>query len=251
MAHPARWKSGLKTFLLPTLIAWTVGMRLKAVLRPEDAPWATSDGPNPVHVLVFGSGPAVGRGVLSHSLALPGQLSWQLARATRRGVRLALTADPSFTAKTAAASLTELPLHTYDAIVLTWGAHDAMALTGAGEWRTSLAEMVGALIRGSQPMAEIIVTGIPSLSSLPAFDSALGAIAARHAVVLNDVSQELCAGICRVTFVSLEDRQASGDWRHRSPATYRMWAQSITAHLALATPGAQQLPPQSAYIVGK
>ena len=62
------------------------GVSVEPLPRPTDATIAHASGNNPDRMLLLGSGPAMGYGVLSHDLALPGQLARQISAASGRGV---------------------------------------------------------------------------------------------------------------------------------------------------------------------
>ena len=86
--------------------------------RPYDEPQAYVEGPDLNRVLIFGSGPAVGWGVLTHEIALPGSLARALKLRTGRGVRIELIADTRITVRTALPILRTMDLSEFDEVVV-------------------------------------------------------------------------------------------------------------------------------------
>ena len=73
--------------LRPLMRSWVrqVFRNLADVPRPLDDPRAHASGVDSDRILLFGGGAAVGWGVLSHNLALPGSLARALSDLTGRG----------------------------------------------------------------------------------------------------------------------------------------------------------------------
>jgi hypothetical protein len=92
------------------LLHYRIDRRLRHVPHPTDSPHVHAPGADPDRVLLFGSGPAVGYGVLSNDLALPGHLARQLSTITGRGADIDVVADPEVTIQGSLALLRELNL---------------------------------------------------------------------------------------------------------------------------------------------
>lgn len=223
-------------FQLSSMINRHIRARLDSVPRPDDAPFANVAGPRPLQVFLYGSGPAVGWGVHSHSLALPGQLAREIASTHRRGINVELQADSTVTAATARERLGSRQLLQYDVIIVSLGANDAMALTPEAEWQASMEEFLRHIIRESSIHTEFIVVGIPPLGPLPAFNSPLGKLASRHGEVLNDATEQVCAGLAQARFVPLPALANLSKGSHRSPRVYRQWARLIASRLQEVLP---------------
>ena len=211
--------------MVPVMRAWAAGAGegLGNVPRPTDAPHAHSPGTDSDRILIFGSGPAVGWGVLSHDLALPGSLARALSARSRRGVDVDVVFSPQTTAHSAAPEISGLLLRRYDAIVVTLGGNDALTLTSVRAWRRDLARLLRLLEETSAPSTRIFMLGIQPVRSFPAFDSPLGSVADRHASILNEATAHLCTTLPRTSFVPLTVPVASPD-RFRTGADYRHWA---------------------------
>jgi hypothetical protein len=208
--------------LAPFMKAWVASQQSanRYIPRAADDPHTHAPGPAASRVLVFGTGPAMGWGVVSHDIALPGSLARALSARTGRGADVDVIAQPKLTAKSATGTLSELELTGYDAIVLTLGTREAITLVSPSGWRRDLA-------------ARIFVVGILPIASLPGFDTRSGRIAARQANELNEEASALCAVTPGVAFVPLSAAQAASP-AQRDGRTYRQWAGELSAAMAPA-----------------
>ncbi|ROQ38648.1 GAF domain-containing protein [Frondihabitans sp. PhB188] len=215
-----------------------VGGRL-SMPRPDDAPRAHAPGIDPDRILVFGNGAAVGWGVRSHDLALPGQLARKISAHTGRGVDVDAVADPKLTIESAASALPTERLGIYDAIVVILGVSDALRLVSPTRWKRGLAELLDTIQAHAHENAEILVVGIHRPSSIPAFSVREGGIVDRHAAQLDRVSRHLCEERERIHFVvppelPVFDGPAHGTGAgSRAAAGFRLWA---AAHADLLAP---------------
>lgn len=209
--------------------AWLLGQQFnsQSIPQPVDAPRARVEGFGCDRVLIVGSGPAVGWGVTSHELALPGSLARALSSHTRRGTDVDLVADMKINVGNLARVLRRLAPERYDLIVLVLGANDAVSLTPLSRWRERLSAILSRLDSCTQAHTRIVVTGIPPIRSVPGFRSRLGALAERHGAQMNLITAELCRTVSRTAFAPLSrigelPRSRFGDGR-----TYRVWASEI------------------------
>lgn len=227
--------------MVPVMRAWAAaaGAGLGNVPRPTDAPHAQSPGADSDRILIFGSGPAVGWGVLSHDLALPGSLARALSGRSRRGAEVDVVFSPQTTARSAVHEISDLRLRRYDAIVVTLGGNDALTLTSVRAWRRDLGELLRLLEETSARSTRIFMLGIQPIRSVPAFDSPLGSVAERHATVLNQATADLCTTLPRTSFVPLTVPGPSSD-RFRTAADYRHWAGLVAD--AMVCPLSADLP---------
>jgi len=237
-AQPSRIRSisaGIGARMLaPVMRAWSVsqGERLSPVPFPTDTPQATVSGPNKANVLVFGAGPAVGWGVRSHDLALPGSLARALSARTGRGVQVDLVADSSFTAATSLESLSALDLDRYENIVIVLGVNDAIRLTPLGRWESELATLLDWLEGATSDRTKILVTGIQPIRSIHTFDTPMGDVADRHARSMNCVTTALVEPRTRAGYVALPSPPGGRRDRHRESGAYVYWARSLAIALA-------------------
>lgn len=180
--------------LRPFAWTWvgTVRSELDGLPHPTDEPRQRAVGPDPDHVLILGNGAAIGFGVSSFRLALPGQLARALAARTCRGAVVDVAARRGTTVDRARNQVRELDLPQYDGVVLTLGASDALKLLAPHAWRaglTALLDDVRALI---DPASLLVVLGIPPVQRSPHSSGLLGNVIDTHALALNDVTADVC-----------------------------------------------------------
>lgn len=199
--------------------------------QPVDAPEAYAPGPDPHHVLIFGSGPAIGWGVLTHGIALPGALARALSRRTGRGTRVELVADSRITVRSALPMLRVIDTSRFDAVVVVLGANYAFKLMPLSAWRERLVAVLSTLDQKTSGPSRTFVTGIPPVEPVPGFDSRLVRIVAAHAIRMNEETVQLCKS-SNATYVSLPAVKPTNALRVRDGNTYRQWADHIADVIA-------------------
>jgi lysophospholipase L1-like esterase len=228
MGNVPRWVSR------PVLRAWVASKtgEVDRLPRPRDAPESHSLGVDSDRVLIFGGGPAVGWGVLSHEVALPGALARALSRRTGRGADVYVNAVPRLKIGSAFDELSRIKLCRYDAVVVTLGVNDAGAMTPLTSWARDLTRTLGMIGRRSSLDSRIFVAGVHPIRSIPIYDSPLGSIADAHARKMNTVSAEVCSRVPRVTYVPLTAPERSSALRFRDAMSYRHWAEELADRMA-------------------
>lgn len=216
----------LSRAVLPALRAWAraKNRELDLLPRPTDAPQVHAPGADSDRILVFGSGPAVGWGVTSHDLALPGNLARALSSLTGRGVDVDVVGESGLTIKTAIPRLATLKLWRYEAVVLSLGIGDAMDATDRSTWRRDLTAAIEFVLDNGSRDTSVFIAGIQPLRSIRAYDSVFGAFAERQVRTLNAINHEICDQFDRAYFVPVAAGAAS-----RGPTTYRQWAEELAA----------------------
>jgi hypothetical protein len=189
-------------------------------------------GPRPARILILGGGgPAVGWGVCSQDLALPGQLARALASATGRGIDVSVVAHPELALTDARAALIGQDLD-IDAAVVVTGVREAVTLRSPRAWRRDVTALIRRLQDDCRPSTQVLIAGIQPIRSIPVFRTpGLGDLAGRHADRLNALTWEVCEGEPRVTFTALPAPRDRCEGRYRSPANYRQWAVMIALAL--------------------
>ncbi|GAA4672056.1 GAF domain-containing protein [Frondihabitans cladoniiphilus] len=205
-----------------------VGGRL-GLPRPDDNPRAHAPGIDPDRILVFGNGAAVGWGVRSHDLALPGHLARKLSHRTGRGVDVEVVADPGITIKNAGDALPGDRLASFDAVVIVLGVSDALRLTSARSWRAGLEAVLDRICAESHGGAEILLMGVHRPSSLRAFSVKEGSLVDKQAALFDEISREICRNRDGVTFlaapVESEEFTREGDAPRGSVSdAFQVWA---------------------------
>lgn len=226
----------IRRSLAPTMRAWAAAAEREStdIPTPTDAPQAHAAGIDSDRILVFGSGPAVGRGVMSHDLALPGALARAVSARTGRGVDVDVVARSRMTSVTALTDLGNLRLTRFDAIVVTLGVNESVTLASERVWRLELDRLLRQLVRSSSGSTRVFVAGVQPIRSIPLFDSPLGDLADAHARRLNRATSAICADIPRADFVPLEGAPLPASGRYRSPEVYSHWAGLLAASMVPA-----------------
>ena len=190
--------------LAPFAARWGQRVRreLDLVPHPLDSARQFVAGPDPDRVLVLGNGPAIGFGVLTQELSLPGHLARRLAAATNRGASVDVAARRGITAATAPALLGEVRVSRYDAIVLCIGSSDAYNLVSEQRWRADLGRLLDAVRAATTPETVIALLPIRPAQRPSAALGQAGSLVDTHAGRLDRVAEEVCArrhGVVHVT----------------------------------------------------
>lgn len=218
------------------MLQYRIDQRLRQLPLPVDAPHVHTPGNDPDRVLLFGSGPAVGYGVLSNDLALPGHLARQLSAVTGRGVDLDVVADTELTAQSSVTMLEQINLWRYDAILLTIGVNNALMLTPVKEWRASIRAVLNYVAEHVPARTRILVMAIPPIRAVHASNRISNVfsswIADRHGIALNRETRRIVAQYPHMTFVPFPPLDAVDEVRFTSAETHQRWAALIVPPLS-------------------
>lgn len=207
-----------------------VQSELDSVPHPVDPPQYHAQGPDPDRVLIFGNGPAIGFGVRTQELALPGQVGRRLVAVTGRGVDVDLVARRRTPIEAAVPLLGTLRLDRYDGVVLVVGATDAAAFLPLRRWRSAMSAMLAELTRATSPVTPIVVLGIHSLRRSALTAGVLGDLVDRHARRLNAITRALCEADPRLTFIERDDVRGE-TVRYQSAEAFALLAEMIAPAL--------------------
>jgi hypothetical protein len=210
----------------------SVDTELTAVPRPTDIPQVHAPGTDSDRILVVGSGAAVGWGVLSHDLSLPGALARAVSARTGRGAVVDVIPDPAMTAETALGFLEDAKLWRYDAVVVMIGINDAIGLTSPSVWRHHIAALYKYIEDASSLSTSVFAVGIPPIRALRVYDAFIGGIAERHGSALNKCTQLVVEQLNRTTYVPFSPVAVPVPNRYRSPEEYRAWADLLVDAIA-------------------
>ena len=226
--------------LRPAMKLWKriVGQRMDHVPRPNDVPQVHVSGADPLRILIFGGGPAVGWGVRSHELALTGALARAVAAETGRGAHVDTVADAQITIATACERLTSLDISRYDAVLVTVGVNDALSLTDLDYWENELGAVLEMLANRLPQHAHVTVAGIQPIRSVPVFDSWIGGVADQHAQRINFRSRRAIAAASRAHYVPLTVARPRRRDRYRSPDDYTHWGEEVASAIIPLVPEA-------------
>lgn len=214
---------------LPPLRLWVTSAGERDIPRPMDAPEAHSEGIDSDHVLLLGSGPAVGWGETSHATALPGALARALSVRTDRGTDVDVVASPTMTARAAITAVEGMKLWRYEAIVVTVGMPEAFDLVTPKSWQRDMTALVDFLVASGSDSTRIILAGIPAFESFMELDRP-AVRADRQARLLELIIAEASDASERTEFVPLPATMSpvtSGDGDG-----YHEWASALAEVLA-------------------
>ena len=204
---------------------------LADVPRPTDDPRVHASGVDADRILLFGTGAAVGWGVLSHDLALPGALARAVARTTGRGADVDVVAGPEFVLSSAIRRLGKKDLRRYDAIVLTFGLLEALGLNPVREWAHTL-DTVLAHLTATTPRTALFVLGIHPTTQIGRFDRMVAPIAGRHRLRLNAMSAVICEQRNNTFFIPFDPPPRTENNRYRTAAEYRAGGEMLAGQIA-------------------
>jgi lysophospholipase L1-like esterase len=222
----------LRLILAPVTSCWlrTQQTKNQTAPRPHDAPGAIEAGPNPDRVLIIGSGPALGWGVLTHAIALPGSLARALTLRTGRGTNVELIADMQITVSNAASMLEAIDRSRFDVVVVVLGTNDAIRLMPLAVWRERFLAVLDSFDQAAG-RPHIVVAGIPPGQTILGYASRLGKFVSTYAVKMNEVTAQLCES-SNATFVPLPSVVAKNALGVRDARTYGKWGDSIADAIA-------------------
>ncbi|WP_010205675.1 GAF domain-containing protein [Salinibacterium sp. PAMC 21357] len=195
--------------------------------RPTDHPSGHARGPNSHRVLLVGSGPAVGWGVASHELGLPGALARALSTLTGFGYLVDVIAEPSMDASTVLRALSSAAPDRYDAVVITIGVNDALSLTPLDVWTERVHELITGFLGTFPSDAPLFLVGIQPIESIPVFNSRVSAAADEHVLRLNQATHTLTSLSDRTIFLPLHAGSPPPGVRYRTRREYTEWASQL------------------------
>jgi GAF domain-containing protein len=185
-------------------------LRLRSRIRPEDVPAIRSGDPAADRVLLVGNGPSQGWGLLTHQLALTGQLAAAVSRLTGRACDADLVGAEAMNVRSALAWIGDRDLRDADAIVLMIGTHDALRLTALHDWEQQLYDLLAGIEARVRPETVITLAGIPPIAAFGAYRGIVTRLTERHRRRLNTATRRIAAAR-RVGYVELGAPLASID----------------------------------------
>ncbi len=207
---------------------------LTTVPRPRDEPRVHAHGADADRVLLLGAGPAVGWGMATNDLALPGALARAITAITGRGADVDVVSAPVMSATTARNALADIKLWRYDSVVLTLGLMEAVQLASVEAWRRDLAALLSGLGEGLPRHARVFMLGINSITWVGFFDHLVNGIATRHLRAFNRAALEVIAGCEQVAFVPYDVERDGKPSRARSAKEFRHIARVLAAAMTPA-----------------
>jgi hypothetical protein len=223
---------GLTSALIRPFFATYVqvsGMHRPFAPLPLDAPTFTAPGLLPHRVLLIGDGLAMGFGVMSYGLALPGHLARSLSELTGRGAVVDVVAEEDIDARSLADRFEAAPRARYDAVVLMFGVTDAIQLTSLDVWRRGVRSFVD---RAAGVGTPVVLVALPPIRRLPSIKGFAAGVIQRHAALFNRELLRISKQSSWATYLPFNPPSEQDPERHRSSKTYQAWAALIVPALA-------------------
>lgn len=214
-------------------------LRLRTQPRPTDVPAIRSGDARADRVLVVGNGPSQGWGVLTHQLALTGQLAAAVAVRTGRSCDADLIGAEAMNVRSALAWIGDHDLSGADAVVLILGTNDALRLTPLDVWERELYDLLAGIEARTGPDAVITLAGIPPVAPFRAYRGAVARLTDRHRIRLDAATRRIAAAR-RVGFVELAAPVAS--ITDAPVAAYRELAATLADEVAPRIVAARPVP---------
>jgi lysophospholipase L1-like esterase len=215
-------------FALRALYAFGM-LRQRAQVQPKDVPAVRSGDPSADRILVVGNGPSHGWGVLTHQLALTGQLADAIAVRTKRACDADLVGAEAMNIRSAYAWIGDRDLRDVDALILMVGFNDALRLTPLATWEEELEAALIGITSRLRTDALLAVVGIPPISSFRSRAGVIARLTDRHRRRLNAAAKSI-ADHRNIPYIELPVDDARAP--EASAAVYRHFADGIADELA-------------------
>ncbi len=218
------------TVLLPVLLAQAVYVRSRVLILPEpegDRRGVVGDGPL-LRVLILGDSSAAGVGVETQDSALLGQMAQRLSDVAR--VDYELVAETGAKTSQALSWLDEIPVKTYDVVVLALGVNDVTKAVPLRRWLALQRRLMDRL-EADFGARKVIVSGLPPMGQFPLLPQPLRWAMGRRAQWFDDHLERLLATrpACAPVKIDLglNDKNMSADGFHPGHEVYAAWAEEI------------------------
>ncbi|CAN5441991.1 hypothetical protein BH09ACT4_BH09ACT4_23400 [soil metagenome] len=215
-------------FALRALYAFTM-LRSRAQPQPKDVPAVRSGEPAADRILLVGNGPSHGWGVITHQLALTGQLADAVAARTGRACDADLIGAESMNVRSALSWIGDRDLQDVDSLVLVLGFNDALRLTPVQTWEQELFALLNGVESRVRADTVLTLVGIPPMDSFGPYAGIVARITEKHRQRLNAATERI-AKARRVHYLDLPVPAANG--KDASAAVYSEFAGRIADDIA-------------------
>lgn len=199
----------------------------RSVPVPRDSHDVTSGAADPDRVLLIGNGPTHGWGTVTHDLALTGQLSRTLTRATGRPTDVRYVGDEMMNVASVLPWLRDTRLSDYDLVLLVLSLSDAVRLTPVSQYRAQMAALLERVDSETKSTARVVVAGIRDVLGSPHYAGVLGRLGQRSADRLNVVVRSLVGRFDGMEYMDLVAPEPEPGRPHGSPGMYAAWSQAF------------------------
>lgn len=219
----------------PVIRAWLkhASHSWRRLPMPNDSPHVHAPGANPDRLLLTGDGASAGRGVLSHDLGLAGYLARRVSELTHRATDVDIVVSGPMTAALCTEAISPLDLSRFDAVILSVGVNEALALDPLAHWDRAIVTLIERIQRDAPASVEILVLSVPLVSSNQNFPRVLATLVDAHSARLNRITREVCARHPRTTFVEFNP---SDSHEYRGAHTYERWAGMLAPWVSAKLP---------------
>ena len=219
----------LDALLHPFVTLWrrSAAASWRRLPYPDGEPEAHSPGPDADRVLLLGGSIAVGYGVLSHDLALGGNLARRIGELTTRGTLVKIAAKPGRSLADAPTLLDALKISRFDAVVVAFGGVDAPTFMTPQRWRRDLVSLLEHIHSLEVAGLQVFVLGIPDVSTK---NRAYATLANRRIAQFNAGSGAACDALEDTTFLPISNGAPARGPRGRD--AYGIWALEIAVPIA-------------------
>lgn len=180
-------------------------------------------------LLLLANGPAVGWGVMSHSVALPGQLSAALGRSLEVPVDVDFVGAEVMSVDSAHHWLTNLDLGEYDAVAVMVGHNDAMRALPLAVWERHLRALLERLGTGLRDGVPVVVVGT-EVGESPTVVELFRSTTEEHSAEMNAITEAVARERGLLYAPSPRLRATAG--RAGGREAYAEFAEALTPHLA-------------------
>jgi lysophospholipase L1-like esterase len=205
-------------------------LRLRTQTQPKDVPAVRSGDPLADRILLIGNGPSHGWGVVTHQLALTGQLADAVAARTGRACDADLIGAEAMNVRSALAWIGDRDVHGDDCVVLAIGFNDALRFTSVSTWKRELRRLLDGISARLRDEHAIVVVSIPPITSFNRYGSIASRLSEAHRVQLNAATKQI-ARIRGIDFLDLPPTKPSAGGTG-SESAYREMAARIAADVA-------------------
>lgn len=200
--------------------------------RPPSRATLRIAGDTPYRVLLLGTGPVIGFGVLAHELALGGHLARRLAVATDSGIDMDVVTEIGVHSRDLPNLLADVDLGGYDLVILSVGFQDVIDRTRQDQWSASVGSVLDRLRTQQDHVVPVCVIAIPQVSRVMRLEPSLGRAADCRAAELNAQLQKLCDERAGFTFVPFPLLGTTESCRERTSASYSRWSSVLMEGIA-------------------
>jgi hypothetical protein len=202
-------------------------LRLRTQVQPQDVPAVRSGDPEADRILVVGNGPSHGWGVVTHQLALTGQLADAVARRTARACDADLIGAEAMNVRSALTWIGDRELRGDDCVVLVVGFNDALRFTPIASWEREFRALLDGIAARLRHESAMVVVGIPPIPSFSSYGSLAGRLSDQHRLKLNAASKQI-ARIRGIDYLDLPLPKGADS----ADAVYRAFADRVAVDVA-------------------